>query len=142
MSSGQGASTVFDTGVLLELAVDAPESRETRDAIAEGKVSPVTGELNVAEMSYILCRRVGAAEATRSVGLLRAASQFRVLPPSDFLDRAASIKCTRRVSFVDCVTLAMGEVLGAPVMFARKEKELSREMSKSPFKVKLLFMNE
>lgn len=141
MSTGQSTSTVFDTGVLLELAVDSPASRETREAVVRGKVRPVTGELNVAEMSYIICRKVGAAEAKQSVGLLLGASQFRVVPSSEYLERAAEIKCARRMSFVDCVTVAMGEILGAPVMFARREKELAREMSRSPFKAELIFMH-
>lgn len=142
MSPEQSASTVFDTGVLLELAVDSPQARETKDAVVGGTLLPVTGELNVAELSYVLCRKVGEADAERTVALLLKASQVKVLPASEFLARAAEIKCSRSMSFVDCVTVAMGEVMGAPVLFARRERELSREISRSAFGTKLLFMHK
>lgn len=133
---------VFDTGVLLELAVDSPRSRGIRDAVVSGEIRPVTGELNVAEMRYILCRRVGAEAARRAAGLLLGGRQVRVMLPSPFLERAAEIKCARRISFVDCVTVAMGESMDAPVLFARRDAELSRELSKSPFGTKIRFLQE
>lgn len=142
MSSELGENTVLDTGVLLELAVDSPLSTGVRDGIAGGRLHPITGDLNVMELSYLLCRKAGAEEAARSVGFLRRASQFRILPCSAFLDAAAKIKCARSLSTVDCVTLAMGESLDAPVLFARHEGELDLEVGKSPFKTKLLFLKE
>jgi predicted nucleic acid-binding protein len=133
---------VFDTGVLVELAVDSPLSRGVRDSIVGGRLHPVTGELNVLELGYILCRKSGAEEGARSVEFLRRASQFKILSCSAFLDAAAKIKCARSLSLVDCVTLAMGESLGSPVLFARHERELDLEVGKSPFKAKLLFLRE
>lgn len=142
MSSGPSGSTVLDTSVLIELAVDSSESRETRDGILAGRIQPMVGELNVAELSYVLCRKAGAEQAARAVGHLRKASQFRIVPPSSFLDRAAEMKCARSISMLDCVTIAMGESLGVPVLFAKRERELSLEMKKSPFRTELLFLDE
>ncbi len=142
MTTGLSGNTVFDTGVLLELALGSPESKKLKDDVLNGRVVPVTGELNVSELSYILCRRVGPEDAERSVGFLRRARQFRILPPAIFLQAAARMKCERSLSIVDCVTLAMGEALGAPVVLARHEKEIDFEMKRSPFKTELVFLGE
>jgi len=133
---------VLDTGVLLELAVDSPPSRSVKDNVVEGKLQPMTGELNVAELRYVLCRKAGLESAARSVGHLRRSSQVRILPASEFLEAAAEIKSARRLSQVDCVTAAIGEALNVPVLFARREKELGLEMKKSPFKTDLIFLDE
>ncbi|MGI0079451.1 MAG: hypothetical protein ACRECH_07495 [Nitrososphaerales archaeon] len=52
------------------------------------------------------------------------------------------MKCIRSISLVDCVTIAIGELLALPVLFAKREKELVVEMKKKPFKTKLLFMEK
>lgn len=96
----------------------------------------------MAELSYLLCRRAGAEQAARAVRYLRRANQLRILPSSSFLDEASGMKCARSISMVDCVTMAMGESLGVPVLFAKRERELALEMKRSPFKTKLLFLDE
>ena len=140
MSSEQSGSSVLDTGVLLELAFDSPIVEELRNSILSGQIQPVTGELNVTELEYLLCRRLGKDRAERVIEYLRSASQFRILQSSSFLDKAAEMKCARSLPLVDCVTLAMGESLGSPVLFARRERELEIEMKKATFKAKILFM--
>lgn len=140
MSSDQSESMVFDTSVLIDLALDSPTAQEMRDGIIGGRVHPFTGELNLAELYYVLCRRAGERRAATSVGLLRRSSQVRILPASTFIDSAARMKCSRRISLVDCITLAMGESLSLPVLFARREKELDSEMKREPFGTKLLFL--
>jgi uncharacterized protein len=140
MSSGQNVSLVLDTGVLVELAVDSPKSAEIRNWILEGEIQPVTGELNVLELSYLLCRRVGRENAQSAVSFLRKSTQFKILPSSSFLDLAADMKCDRRISLVDCVTISMAESLGIPVLFAGREKEIELEIKKRPFRAKFRFM--
>lgn len=75
MSLELNGSTVFDTGVLVELALDSPLSRDVRDSALAGQVQPLTGELNVAELSSLLCRRLRREQAVRTVGYLRRANQ-------------------------------------------------------------------
>jgi predicted nucleic acid-binding protein len=142
MKSDLSGSTVFDTGVLIELALDSPLSRGVRESVQVGSVQPITGEMNVAELRYVLCKKTGAEQAALSVGYLRRASQVRILPSSSFLDAASEIKCARRLSMVDCVTISIGESLGVPVLFAKRERELSLEMQRSPFKTRLLFLED
>ncbi|MGI0090640.1 MAG: PIN domain-containing protein [Nitrososphaerales archaeon] len=142
MNSELSGSTVFDTSVLLELAIDSPMSRQVRDNVLTGQVQAMTGELNITELGYLLCRKSGKEQATKTVGYLRRANQVRILASASFLDQAAEMKCGRSMSLVDCVTVAMGELLGAPVLFAKHERELDLEMKKTPFKTKLHFMEE
>jgi predicted nucleic acid-binding protein len=143
MSSESSVSTVLDTSVLVELAVDSTPSRALRDDILSGNLRiPLTGELNVMELAYVLCRRAGPEASKRSVGLLRRASQVRILSSSPFLDAAASLKCTRSISMTDCVTIAMGEALSAPVLFARHERELDLELDKKPFTTSVLYLED
>lgn len=142
MSLESRGSTVFDTSVLVELALDSPLSKDVRDSVLTGQVQPLTGELNLTELRYILCRSLGSERSTKSVELLRRSNQIRILPSSSFLDHAAEMKCTRSISLVDCVTLAMGESLTVPVLFSKCENELKAEMKKNAFKTKLLFMEK
>jgi predicted nucleic acid-binding protein len=140
MSQELSGNTVFDTSVLLELAAGSPAAEELKESIMEGRVVPFTGELNISELDYIICRRKGRKEADKSVGLLRRASQFRIVPASEFLEAAARIKCERSISLVDSVMVAMGEELGVPVLFATREKEIDKEMRKTPFRTELRFL--
>ncbi|MFI5421072.1 MAG: PIN domain-containing protein [Nitrososphaerales archaeon] len=141
MSSEPSGSIVFDTGVLVELAVDSTIANDTRNRILGGEIRPVTGELNVVELSYLLCRKAGRENANRSVTYLRKTGQFRILPSSSFLDLAARMKCERSISLVDCVTICIGESLEIPVLFANREREIQLEMRKRPFKTRFFFLN-
>ncbi len=141
MSKGRVESTVLDTSVLLELAVDSPKSRSLSQSILEESVRPITGELNIAELSYVLCRRFGPQAASRSIALLKGSGQVTVLDCSEFMMKAADIKCRRSLSLVDCVTIAMGESLGVPVLFSTREKELDAELRKLPFMASVNFLD-
>jgi predicted nucleic acid-binding protein len=142
MSPEPSGSTVLDTSVLLELAVGSPSAEAVKAGIAEGRIHPLTGELNVLELRYIICRRAGAEQGARSVGFLTSASQFGILPSSAFLEAAAKIKCERAMSLVDCVTIAMGESLEVPVLFSVREKEIDGELKKRRFKTDLRFLRD
>lgn len=133
---------VFDTGVLVELAADSPSSKALQDDILSGRFQPITSDLNIAELGYILCRKIGSVPAKKSVELLRKSNEIRIFASSGFLDLAAEMKCVRSISLVDCVTLALGEALSLPVLFAKRESELTVEMKKGPFKTKLVFLDE
>jgi len=67
---------------------------------------------------------------------------LKILPSSTFLEAAAAIKCQRAMSLVDCVTVAMGESLGAPVLFATHEKGVDAELKKKRFRTELMFLED
>ncbi|MHB2036532.1 MAG: PIN domain-containing protein [Nitrososphaerales archaeon] len=141
MSSELNGSMVFDTSVLVELSVDSPISKAIQVSISNGQIQALTGELNLTELEYILCRSTGSERSKRSIELLRRANQIEIVPSSSFLDRAAEMKCSRSISLVDCVTISMGESLELPVLFARRESELKTELRKKAFRTRLLFMD-
>ncbi len=113
-----------------------------KQLIEKGDLAPVVSELSVAEMSYIICRKEGKATASKAVSLMRESGYFRILEDSSFLDAAAGLKCERSLSFADCIAIAMGEALSIPVLFARHEKELDKELSKKPFKTEIRFLGD
>ncbi len=102
----------------------------------------LTHELSIVEMTYVLCRRVGPALALKKRDLLLKSRVFEVVPVSELADEAAMVKCERALSLADCFTIALTQVYGCPAVFAKKEKELEREMKRKPFKVRILFLVE
>ena len=62
--------------------------------------------------------------------------------PIDLIeDHAALLKCERALSLADCFTISAGEELGMDTVFAKHE-ELDRELSKKPFKTRILFLED
>ena len=132
----------LDGGVLLALALGEPGAEGLRDAIGGLEVEALTHELSVVEMTYVLCRRAGPAVALRKKSLLLRSGVVRVVSVSELADEAALIKCERAISLADCFTIALARVYGCPAVFAKKEKELEREMERRPFNVEMLFLME
>lgn len=56
--------------------------------------------------------------------------------------RLESFKCERAVSPADYSCIATAKLAGAKAVFARKEKELTREIERKPFDVEMLFLEE
>ena len=78
----------------------------------------------------------------KTVGALLNSGGLEVMPSSEFLEDAAEMKCGRSVSLLDCLTISMGERLGIPVVFAKHEREIDREVWMKPFRSKLLFLED
>jgi len=53
---------------------------------------------------------------------------------------AASIKCQRSISVVDCYTFAVAEVTSSVPVFASEEAEIVREMKKKRFDKQPVFL--
>lgn len=142
MSEQPSGSMVFDTGVMVELVKGSKLALGLKGRIEGGAVLPHLGEINMAELSYLVCRREGWQKASRVTALIRDSGYFSIHPDSEFLERAGRLKCDRSISLVDCITIAMGETLSMPVLFARHERELDAERSKEPFKTDLKFLED
>jgi predicted nucleic acid-binding protein len=110
--------------------------------LESGAMLPHVTDLNLFELAYLVCRKEGPAKATEVVGSLRKAGYFEVHDVHAFLDDAARLKCGRALSTVDCITIAAGESLAIPVLFARHERELDAELKKGKFKVDLRFLTD
>lgn len=131
---------VFDTGVLFEIVKGSKAALSLRARLEKGALTPHTTELNLFELSYLICRKEGWERAKSVIESIRIAGYFRVHEVGEFLDAAAKMKCNRSISIVDCVTIALGEAFSIPVLFATHEKELDAELKKGLFKVDLRFL--
>src|SRR5437870_8054952 len=131
---------VFDTGPLLELLNGSTLGAMVRERLEFEGPTPMTGEMNIAELRYLTCRKAGWRKSDETVGALLNSGALEVMPASEFLEGAAEMKCGRSVSLIDCLTISMGERLGIPVVFAKHEREIDREVWMKPFRSKLLFL--
>jgi predicted nucleic acid-binding protein len=135
-------SMVFDTGTLLEMLFSTPNGIKIREALKAGSLSARICELTVAETRYVLCRRLGEEEARTRISNLLNSGYAIVHPDSELIEYAAEYKCRRHLSLADCFSIALARKVATPVLFSRREKELVEEMSKKPFDVDILFLDD
>jgi predicted nucleic acid-binding protein len=142
MKKELAGNLVFDTSSVLELLYSTKHGTKLKEVLKAEKVEGNISEVTVAETRYVLCRRLGSEEAqTRLKNLLDSGYIF-VHEISKLIDHASDYKCRRRLSLVDCFTLALAKKIAAPALFARKEEELMKEMSSEPFDVEILFLED
>ncbi len=104
---------------------------------------PFATEFSLAEIHYIVCRKLGQAESAARIKDLRESDFISIEPITPTLsDLAAQFKCDRSLSLADCFTLALAKSKEIPVLFARKEKELEKEMKMKPFDIPVLFLED
>ena len=142
MSRGQNESLVLDTGVLVEYVGGSEAALRLKRRMDEGTLTPHVTDLNLFELRYLICRKHGAKRASDVLASIQGSGYFDVHDAHRVLEAAASLKCERALSLVDCVTIATGEALSMPVLFARHEAELDAELKKHPFEVELRFLSD
>ncbi|MDG6996452.1 MAG: PIN domain-containing protein [Nitrososphaerota archaeon] len=141
MSSEPSGNIVFDTGALLEIVSGSELGAYAKRLLQSGAVLAFTSELNVGELLYLICRKVGEKKSEETVKNLTQSGYVRVSPVSSFVKEAGRIKCVRSIAFADCFALAMGESMRVPVLFASPESELVREIKREPFKTEVMFLS-
>lgn len=142
MRSGLEGDTVLDTGVLVELVAGTKLGRKIAALLKDELARFFTTELNIAELRYVICRKAGWEKSREIVDSLLRSGYIKAIWSDEISKRAAALKCKRALSLPDCFTIAAGEVLGAKVMFARREKELEAELQKEPFNATLIFAED
>jgi len=101
-----------------------------------------TTEIALTELEYILCRRIGIREARDRVNKLLKSGYVNVIETSKLRELAAEYKCRRAISLADSFLLALSKYLKIPALFARREKELIKEIEREPFDVIILFLED
>ena len=131
-----------DTSALIELIYcDAP-GQNFKKALERDLVEAWTTELAVAELRYVLCRKLGWHESTERVNKLLASGYIKVEDTLKLIDQASKTKCGQAISLSDCFTIALAHQIAGNALFARKERELTAEIQKEPFGVNILFLEE
>lgn len=133
---------VLDTGVLIELVAGTKLGRKIASFLKESSIRALTTELNIAELRYIICRKAGWGKSEEIADKLLRSGYIKAIWSDEISKRAAALKCKRALSLVDCFTIAAGEVLGAKVMFARREKELEAELQREKFDATIIFAED
>ncbi len=132
----------FDTGVLVEFFSGSKAGEAVYKAMREERVFPLITELNLVELHYVLCRKVGFEAASQKLSALLESGYIQVVETSKVSRRAARLKCERSISLADCFTIALGEEMRVPALFAKSERELIEEVKRKPFEIAILFLDE
>jgi hypothetical protein len=70
-------------------------------------------------------------------------AQYASVTASDELDAAAgTYKCERAISLADCYVLGLAKLEQATALFARKERELEKEIKRKPLDVQVHFLED
>ena len=133
---------VFDAGVLIDLMTSTPGGIKVKNKLLEGLLTGFSTELAITELRYVLCRKLGFKKAKKLVDMLISSGYIVVEDISPLIDLAAVYKCERAISLPDCFSIALGEYLSLPVLFARREAELQTEIKKKPFNIEIHFLED
>lgn len=98
--------------------------------------------LAISEIFYILCRLKGVAFAEEKIDDMIKSQVLRIYNTTELAIETGKIKCERAVSIADCSCIATGKLSNAKAVFARKEKELIKEIERKPFDVEIIFLKE
>jgi len=121
-----------DTGALLA-TLDG-----TSDALvklAERGAQLVMTPVNMAEAYYVLCRRLGEAEAAAIVKDLVESDVVHVVSPPGVHVEAA--RCRNSIALADCYSISLARRLGIKAVFNR-ERELEEAMGRDPQLARLI----
>ena len=132
---------VFDAGAIVELVYSTPSGIELREAIKIGTLRAFASEVVSTEAKYILCRKLGEHEASSRMKDISDSGLIEIEPLSPIISNlAAKYKCKRSVSLADCFGLALAKSMELPILFARSESEILKEMKKDSFDVEIRFL--
>lgn len=132
----------LDTSALIELVYCEENGQKLKKALEIEAVEAYITEVAVAELRYVLCRKLGWRESNERVNSLLASGYFKIEDTFPLINEAAKTKCERALSLPDCFNLALASKITGKAVFARKEKEIADEIQKKPFGVTLLFLEE
>jgi len=142
MKSGLKGKLAVDTSALIELIYCEKPALKFKKALENDLVEAWTTELAIAELRYVLCRKLGWQESEERVNNLLASGYIKVEDTLKLINQAAKTKCRRAISLPDCFTLALAHHIAGNALFAKPEEDLTKEMRKEPFEVKILFLSE
>jgi len=132
----------IDTSALIELIYCEVLGQKLKNALESDMVEAWTTELAIAELKYILCRKLGWQESNERVNKLLASGYVKTEDTLTLINEASKTKCKRAISLPDCFTLALAQKIGGNALFARKEQDLTNEMKRKPFEVNILFLDD
>lgn len=133
---------VFDAGPILELIYSTSGGIRIREALKSEKLRCNISEVTLAEVSYILCRKLGIDESRARIRNLLESGYLSLQEISKIVEIAAEYKCKRALSLGDCFVIALAKMMNIPALFSKREDELVTEMSREALDVEVLFLED
>ncbi len=131
----------LDSGVIIEMLLGTSKGERVVEALSADSILAYTSDVNIAETEYILCRKLGDRKADEKIDALLRSNYLSILEPQRLRDEVVKLKCGRGLTLADCYCLAVAKVTGSRALFAFKEEELSKEISRKPFEVPIDFLS-
>ncbi len=131
----------LDSGVLVEIFSDSQLGNLMYARLQDEDVVAYTSRVNLAEATYVMCRKVGPDKAEAAAKDLLDSGFIRLEEEDRVHMEASRIKCERAIAFADSYTFAVAHVTGSVPVFAREEVELTREIKKRPFETPPIFLS-
>lgn len=132
----------LDASALIELVFATRGGLKLQEALLEEVLDAHTTEIAITELRCILCRRLGARQGKERVEKLLASQCIMVEDVSELVETAADYKCRRAISLPDCFSISLAKKIASPVIFAKGEEDLAREIREHPFDVEILFLQD
>jgi predicted nucleic acid-binding protein len=142
MKRGLSGKLALDTRALIELIFSSPTGLKLKEALKNERIKAYTTELHIAELRYILCRRLGPTESNGRVNNLLTSCYVGVERISHLCMEASKYKCERAISLADCFCLALAKRYTYTATFARRERDLIAEIQKEQFDVEISFLED
>jgi predicted nucleic acid-binding protein len=142
MKQGLKGKLAIDTSALIELIYCEAPGQKLKKALENDLVEAWTTELAIAELRYVLCRKLGWRESSERVNKLLASGYVKVEDTSTLINQASKTKCKRAISLPDCFTLALAHKIAGNALFARKEQDLTTEIQRKPFETNIIFLED
>ncbi|NIQ04568.1 MAG: type II toxin-antitoxin system VapC family toxin [Candidatus Korarchaeota archaeon] len=141
MQNDLNGKVALDGSVIIALALNEANTSLLQEKILNQEVTPFTTDLACTELLYILCREKDWGTAFEKFLLLRDSQMIRIIGTKQLMRKAGRIKCRRGLALPDCFTLSLAKKYEAKAIFAKKEKELSKEMGETPFDIDIAFLS-
>jgi len=133
---------VLDSSVLIEMAYATELGEIMRSTFEMETPEAYTTQLALTETFYVLCRKLGAAIAQKMIEALLESKYLTPATKGELASVAGRIKCDRTISLADSYVIAAAQMESATAVFSRRERELQNEISKKPFDIDILFLED
>jgi predicted nucleic acid-binding protein len=108
-----------DASALIELIYCDKPGQRLKEALESDLVEAWTTELAVAELKYVLCRKLGWKKSSERVRNLLSSGYIKIADTSPLINEASKTKCKRAISLPDCFTLSLAQKISGSALFAR-----------------------
>jgi len=116
---------VLDSGVILSFLEG--EFRDYYEKILNEGIIPYINTVNLTEVYYVLCRKVGKEKAEEIIKSIIKSGCYEIIGDKPIiLKYAAECKCAYLISLADCFSIATAKFLKTKALF-RREEELAKK---------------